>query len=107
MPLHDSSVINEFLEEAFCDSLPKLLPDDPYDKAVSRLWIDHINKSVVLSFVRLLQTQTTESQKLAASAQELKVALEAISKERKGSTFSEMILALLTLQLLRGLCETS
>ena len=87
MPLHDSTVINEFLEEAFGDSLPKLLPDDPYDRAVSRLWIDHINKSVVPSFVRLLQTQTTESQKLAAAAQELKAALEAISKERKGRYF--------------------
>lgn len=39
-PLYESTVLCEFLEEAYPDHTPKLLPDDPYIRARTRIWTD-------------------------------------------------------------------
>ena len=39
-PLYESTVLCEFLEEAYPDHTPKLLPDDPYLRARTRIWTD-------------------------------------------------------------------
>ena len=39
-PLYESTVLCEFLEEAYPDHMPKLLPDDPYLRARTRIWTD-------------------------------------------------------------------
>ncbi|CAK7235692.1 hypothetical protein SCUCBS95973_009353 [Sporothrix curviconia] len=75
-PLHDSTVINEFLEEAGSalgahPAVPSLWPnsgDGPYEKARARLWIDHVNKAAVPAFIRLLQAASPPSQAAALAA---------------------------------------
>ena len=57
-PLYESTVICEFLEDAFPHNGPKLLPSDPYDRAVSRIWTDFVTSRVIPSFQRFLQHQS-------------------------------------------------
>jgi glutathione S-transferase len=85
-PLHDSTVISEFLNELSPNSA-KLLPEGPYDRAVARLAIDHINKSVVPAFFRLLQAQPSEPDKQVTALAEFKDVLAEISKKAKGPYF--------------------
>lgn len=86
MPLHDSTIINEFLEDRFPDS-PSLLPSTPHEKATARVWIDYINKSVVPTWFRLLQAQPSEPVRQAAALEEFKNALARICKERRSRYF--------------------
>ncbi|KAL9080043.1 MAG: hypothetical protein Q9157_001127 [Trypethelium eluteriae] len=50
-----------------------LLPSSPQSRAHSRLWADHINRHLIPSFYRLLQSQSTDDQ--PALATELHTAL--------------------------------
>ncbi|MCJ1247798.1 hypothetical protein MMC30_005013 [Trapelia coarctata] len=61
-PLYESTVLCEFLEDAFPDRGPKLLPTDPYSRAVIRIWIDFVTSRVIPSFQRFLQHQSNQSQ---------------------------------------------
>lgn len=62
-PLYESIVIAEYLDEHFSNTTkygPKLLPagnDElaAYERAICRLWIDHISSRIVPSFYRFLQ----------------------------------------------------
>ncbi|TFB04809.1 FAM50-like protein [Trichoderma ghanense] len=57
-PLFESSVIIEYLDEAYADEAdhgPRLLPADAYQRARARLWIDHINSRIIPAFYRFLQ----------------------------------------------------
>ncbi|KJZ79508.1 hypothetical protein HIM_00977 [Hirsutella minnesotensis 3608] len=57
-PLFESSIICEYLDDAFSDDSkhgPSLLPSDPYEKARARLWIDHINTRIIPGFYKFLQ----------------------------------------------------
>lgn len=55
--LYDSTIISEYLDEAFSDGMngPQLLPEDAYERARCRLWIDHINTRIVPAFYKFLQ----------------------------------------------------
>lgn len=86
-PLHDSNVINEFLEDRYPSSKASLLPRDPYQRAQARLAIDEINKAVVPAFFRLLQAQPGEPDKQAAARQELANALRVVCKQWRGPFF--------------------
>ena len=57
-PLYESTVICEFLEDAFPDATPHLLPADPYTKARVRIWIDFVTSRIIPSFHRFLQYQS-------------------------------------------------
>ena len=59
-PLFGSSVVCEFLEEAYPDHGPKLLPSDPYDRARARIWTDFISSQIIPAFHRFLQFQPME-----------------------------------------------
>lgn len=52
-PLYESTVVCEFLEDAYPDHGPKLLPSDPYARAKLRIWTDFITSRVIPSFHRV------------------------------------------------------
>lgn len=52
-PLYESTVICEFLEDAYPDHGPKLLPSDPYSRAKLRIWTDFVTSRVIPSFHRV------------------------------------------------------
>lgn len=83
----DSTIICEYLEDAFPNRLTSLLPNDPYTKSVARTWVDFINKSVVPAFFRLLQAQPGEPEKQTLALADLSWALGTISEERRGAYF--------------------
>jgi glutathione S-transferase len=47
--LCESMVIVDYIEEAFADAGPSLLPSDLYERAVSRFWVAYIETKVTLS----------------------------------------------------------
>jgi glutathione S-transferase len=56
-PLYESTVICEFLDEAYPDHKPKLLPEDPYERARTRIWTDYCTSRIIPAFHRFLQFQ--------------------------------------------------
>lgn len=56
-PLYESTVICEFLEEAYPDHGPKLLPEDVYERARTRIWTDFVTSRIIPAFHRFLQFQ--------------------------------------------------
>lgn len=58
-PLYESTVICEFLEEVYSSAeyAPRLLPQDPYEKARCRIWIDFCTSRIIPAFHRFLQFQ--------------------------------------------------
>ncbi|KAF2675093.1 glutathione S-transferase [Microthyrium microscopicum] len=56
-PLYESNIICEFLEEAYPDHTPHLVPKDPYDRARSRIWADYCTSRIIPAFHRYLQFQ--------------------------------------------------
>jgi len=83
--LYESLVICEFLEDAYPSHTPHLLPEDPYDRAIARIWIDFVGKSFLPAFFRLLQSQEKEKQDEARK--DLYAALGQLSSKRKGPYF--------------------
>lgn len=70
-PLYESTVILEYLEEAFPDYRPRLLPDDPYERARARIWIDYVTSRIIPAFHRFLQYQPPEGASEDAAAEGL------------------------------------
>ncbi|KAK4549040.1 hypothetical protein LTR36_007496 [Oleoguttula mirabilis] len=56
-PLYESTVICEFLEDAYPDHGPRLLPKDPFDRARTRIWTDFCTSRIIPAFHRFLQFQ--------------------------------------------------
>lgn len=56
-PLYESTVIQEYLEEAYPKHGPKLLPQDLYERARMRLWSDWVTTRFIPSFFRFLQSE--------------------------------------------------
>ncbi|KAJ5216384.1 uncharacterized protein N7498_002791 [Penicillium cinerascens] len=56
-PLYESTVILEYLEEAYPTHSPSFLPKDPYERARARTWIDYVTSRIIPSFHRFLQYQ--------------------------------------------------
>lgn len=58
-PLYESVVVCEYLDEAYDDQGEKygsrLLPEDAYERARCRLWIDHISNKIIPGFYKLIQ----------------------------------------------------
>ncbi|KAI0079303.1 glutathione-S-transferase [Panus rudis PR-1116 ss-1] len=83
--LYESLILIEFLEDAYPDYKPHLLPTDPYTRAYSRIWVDHISKTVVASFFRLLQAQEADKQK--AALEDFTGSLRTLVEKVKGPYF--------------------
>lgn len=45
--LYESLIICEFIEDAYPEHGPSLLPKDPFERARARIWMDFVGKSVV------------------------------------------------------------
>jgi glutathione S-transferase len=58
-PLFESTVICEFLEEAYPDHKPRLLPEDVYERARTRIWTDFTTSRITPAFFRFMQFQPT------------------------------------------------
>lgn len=58
--VYESAIINEYLEEVFPD--PPLLPADPGQRAIARIWIDYANTHFVTAFGKLLRGQNQAEQ---------------------------------------------
>lgn len=56
-PLYESTVLCEFLEEAFPQHTPRLLPGDPYERARTRIWSDFVGSRIIPAYHRFLQHQ--------------------------------------------------
>ncbi|KAF2169612.1 hypothetical protein M409DRAFT_36094 [Zasmidium cellare ATCC 36951] len=56
-PLYESAVICEFLEEAYPGCAPRLMPEDVYARAKTRIWVGFCTGRVVTGFHRFLQWQ--------------------------------------------------
>lgn len=56
----ESTIINEYLEDTFPE--PPLLPSQPGQRAIARIWIDFANTKFTPAFYRLLLSQTPETQ---------------------------------------------
>jgi len=61
-PLYESTVICEFLEDAYPDHTPHLLPQDPYSRARTRIWTDFVTSRIIPSFHRFLQFQPMDDE---------------------------------------------
>ncbi|KAF2197410.1 glutathione transferase omega-1 [Delitschia confertaspora ATCC 74209] len=82
-PLYESTVLCEFLEEAFPEYAPHLMPENPYEKARTRIWTDFVTSRVIPSFHRFLQYQPQRHGKegLEEKRQEFLGYLKAFTKE--------------------------
>ncbi|KAI9647692.1 hypothetical protein NHQ30_004077 [Ciborinia camelliae] len=55
--LHESTIICEFLEDAYPSHWPRLLTREPFERARLRTWIDHITSRIIPAFHRFLKYQ--------------------------------------------------
>lgn len=81
----ESAIINEYLDEVFPE--PSLMPRDPIDKALARIWIDFANTRFVPTFTDLLRKQDPQQQQDAA--QDLHNQLLFMEKEGIGKLSGE------------------
>ncbi|KAG6813748.1 hypothetical protein H0H92_007700 [Tricholoma furcatifolium] len=82
--IYESLVICEFFEDLYPTQKP-LLPSDPTSRAIARIWIDYISKSIVPASHRLMQAQ--DAAKQSEFLEEYKEALRKYAKEAKGPYF--------------------
>ncbi|KXN87456.1 Glutathione S-transferase omega-1 [Leucoagaricus sp. SymC.cos] len=83
--LYESLVLLEFLEDAYPSQSNSLLPSDPCERALARIWIDHFSKSYLPNNQRLTQAQTKEKQDEAREA--LYEAQRKLAQQVKGPYF--------------------
>lgn len=83
-PLLESNIICEYLEEAYADEGthgPRLLPQEPYERARARLWIDHISTRIIPAFYKLIQHTPSKPFTLDDARSELQDQIQKLVKE--------------------------
>lgn len=58
--IYESAIINEYLDEVFPE--PPLLPREPGEKAIARIWIDYANTRFVPAFNKFLRGKDAQEQ---------------------------------------------
>ncbi|KAH7347386.1 glutathione S-transferase [Plectosphaerella cucumerina] len=81
--LYDSTIISEYLDEAFTEAQygSRLLPEDPYDRARCRLWIDHINTRIIPAFYKFIQHTPEKSYSMEEVRREFLGHIKTLTKE--------------------------
>lgn len=76
----ESAIINEYLEEVFPE--PRLLPSEPAQRALARIWIDFANTRLAPAFTQVLRGATPHDRD--AARRDLGAALDLIEREALG-----------------------
>lgn len=83
-PLYESSIVCEYLDEAYADEGkygPRLLPGGPYERARARLWMDHISSKIIPGFYKLIQHTPEKPYTLEQAREDLHKNIGALVKE--------------------------
>ncbi|KAM5354264.1 hypothetical protein ACJ41O_000914 [Fusarium nematophilum] len=83
-PLFESNIICEYLDETYADESkygPRLLPEDAYERARCRLWIDHIGTRIIPAFYKLLQHTPDKAYSLDQAREELQAQIKTLVAE--------------------------
>lgn len=83
--IYESAIINEYLNEVFPE--PPLLPSDPGQRAIARIWIDYANTRFTSAFGKLLRGKDEAEQQ--QGRQDLIEALLYIESEAFGQLSGE------------------
>ncbi|KAF2211129.1 hypothetical protein CERZMDRAFT_44114 [Cercospora zeae-maydis SCOH1-5] len=84
-PLYESTIVAEFLEDAFPDHQPRLRPESAYETARMRIWINFFTEKVVTAFHRFLQWQPmSDAEGLEGVRKEFLGTLYELAKEAGG-----------------------
>ncbi|KAI0127333.1 glutathione-S-transferase theta, GST [Xylariales sp. AK1849] len=59
--LYESTVLLEYLEDAYPNHKPSLRPADEFERARTRIWTDFVTSRIIPAFHRLLQFQPAQS----------------------------------------------
>ncbi|KIV87059.1 hypothetical protein PV11_02630 [Exophiala sideris] len=54
-PLIESNIISEYLDASFPTQGPKLFPQDPFENAYMKIWVDHVTTRILPAYHRFLQ----------------------------------------------------
>ncbi|KAH6889269.1 glutathione S-transferase [Thelonectria olida] len=97
-PLFESSIICEYLDDAYKNEDkygPGLLPENPYERARCRLWVDHISTRIIPAFYKLLQHTPEKAYSLDQAREEIQRHIKTLVTQMDpegpfflGSTFS-------------------
>lgn len=86
-PIFESTVINEYLEEAFPE--PSLFPADPRERAQARSWTVFANDAVMPAFYSLIYAKQSETERIEKASGEMRELLVKVDAElaRRGRKF--------------------